>query len=349
MNGNKKLFLIITILLANYFIIIVHKVQAQEQKLYSAGVAEKRSVVGFLELKTIETDPVLKLAKESVPFDREFFLKIKRNSKGKKANIGKTKTDIVETIYPSTQDTIKVSRKKVEEIKEIVPLDKQEKEPSKVEGIRLIDVKKSYVVTIADEQVYQESEDSEFIFVELNNLKPDRNYKLEITWSDKKESDNYYFTTVSPTLDKRLKQRIFSQLGVAVPIFKNGEDIFVRPSLMLGVYYNLRQVDPDIPYKSYKSYALQRFSCLFGLTINSIAEENLRTDLIGDSNILVGIGYQPLDALRISYGQILFYEMNPNRLISDRKSIVGTTYLAVTLDVKLKDIISGVITTLGFK
>ena len=332
-----------------------------EKKLYPKGIVERGYFVGYLDLKIIETDPVLKIAKETAPIDRPFFLKVKRKGKGKKAAVIGEKQHIIDSTLVYALDSLTVKESIILEKKSSILNQEDIIEPTSIQSIILIErsfsVREffSTVRTLELEPVipnegivYEEDSSSEFLYIQVPNLRPDQTYKLRIIWSNE-EVDTYLLTTVPSSVDQRMKQRLSPQFGAVFPVFRNGDEYFSRPSLMFGVYYQLRPIDPDIPFNSYDIVSLQRFSVLFGLTINSIAESNIREDLVGDSNILLGIGYQPFDALRISYGQMLFYELNPNRLSAESKSIGNTPYVGLTLDLRLKDLLGGVVTTLGLK
>lgn len=317
---------------------------------YSKGISEIGKTIGFLEVKIIETDPVLKVAKETAPFDKPFFLKIKRPSKGDTPSgtlsLSHTngtgpvqkmefKQDLPSGMPPAAIPNFVISN------------------PSTIIRIDLKDVNGKQLSNINNGiypagPVYEENPNSEHVFIKIDNLIPEKGYQLSINWSGANET--YSLTTVPSTLEKRLKNRLSPQIGVARAFFKVGKNGSYNPfSFMLGTYYQLRAVDPDLPMASYKFYALQKFSLFFGLTINSMADGYIREDLFSTSNLLTGIGYQPLSGIRLTGGAMIFRQIDPNRLISNRKSIATTSYFGITLDLKLKDLLGGIVTTLGFK
>lgn len=360
-----KLILRIYLLLTFLNFLSVFKSSAQDLKydslkVFSKGIIPEGKSRSILELKVVETDPILKLAKETVPFDRVFFIKLKRPSRGKNVEISATtikKTDSTETLKPSPNLEVKNSVSR--EFKGPLEKEKTIKLPSKIFSISLRSSQNKSITTISnkvypspDGKVYEDNSSSEFVYIEMPNLRPDQGYDLKISWTDSlnRSDEIYSFTTIPTTLEKRLKQQVIPQLSVASPIFKYSKNNYsLEPTLMIGFYIHPRSIDPDIPFYNYSYFSLQRFSYFAGLTINSIAEENVRGDLIGTSNIMVGIGYQPFNAIRVSYGVLFFNEINPNRLMLDRKSLAATSYVALTIDIKLKDILGGIVTTLGFK
>lgn len=315
-------------------------------QIYSTGVMDEAKRVGFNELKIIETDPVLKQAKEVVPFDKPFFLKIKR------VKIGNTiltiDTVITKNYKVTVGDTIVES--KIEEKTFTSRKLSKSASISKVYLSRLDNI--SSKIMLSGKFWKEENADSEYIYVEIDNVRPEYGYQLDVVWDGNGKDDReiYYFTTVASTLDKRLKNRVSPQIGITTVSFKlPGRTLYIPLRLMVGAYYQLRETDPDIPFKSYRIYAWQRFSAYLGLTFNTLADGYIREDLFGTSNLLVGVGYQPMDAIRITAGPLLFNQLDPNRFLANRKSLAKTLYVGITLDVKLKDLLGGLIATLGFK
>jgi len=322
--------------------------------------------VGFLDLKVVETDPIIRHGKEAVPFDKPFFLKIKRPEIGKPSATLAISRVQKSNILPDTVKTV--------EIKEVNSYRTKPSKISKVESIVIFDLKKSNSVNLNSSvhpvkdpininsgDVYEESNNSEYVFVKVGPLVPEKSFIVEINLKNFIVTDSsqvfedltkesYLVTTLPGALDKRLKNILFPQIGVTTIWFKSNENnLNPRASLIVGVYHQLRPVDPDIPFKAYSWYSIRRFSVFLGLTINSIAEESLRDNLFGSNNIILGAGYQVSNAIRLSYGQVLFREINPNPVYSDRKTFASTSCLSLTLDLKVRDLLGGIVTVLGFK
>lgn len=339
-------------------VMIAEDASAQVQ---SKSLSGKGKSIGYLEPKIIEMDPILKLAKETVPFDRAFFLKIKRKSTGKskeKVGLQKTVVDTVKAVVRG-DSTFKYNKQHYFE-KEIKS--GEESPPSAIKSIKLSRLDKRLVLAesktlflgneyefkIETSDVFQESEKSKFLFIKIPNLTPNQRYELQIEWEGEDTPEAYYFSTVNATLEGRAKQRLSPQLGVTTGVFKSGDNVDIEPSLLFAVYYNIRAIDPDIPTGSYDFWAPQRFSLMLGVSLNSLAIPNVRADLIGNSNLLFGVGYQTFDGVRFSAGGLFFNELNPNRLLAEEKSTESTLYMSATVNLKLKDLLGGVITTLGF-
>lgn len=314
----------------------------------SKNISTSGNNLGFFELKIVETDPLLKEAKETIPFDKPFFIKIKRPDRG----------PLIGTRIETTENT--VGNVKTTDKFESTVTKVDSNKPSEIDKIQLKCLNSDLIIPIGSpnpitgKDFFEEKNSSEFVYIKLPSLLPESGYELTIGWTTKSD-EVYSITTVPQSLDKRLKNRISPQIGLAFPVFKvsgstnDTRRLYVPPRLMVGAYYHPRPIDPDLPFKSYKPWALQRFSLYLGLTINSLAEDNLREDLFGSNNLLLGVGYQPADALRLTVGNLYFTEINPNRLLSNRKSIEHTLFIALSLDIKLKDLLGGLFTTLGFK
>ena len=331
--------------------------QAKKQSL---GVTKETKGLGYTELKVIEMDSVLNIAKETAPFDKSFYIKIKRLSKGAKIKPLGTKTRTVKTTSKSQTLNQGGSDEKIQEeiVTEVfieeIPGTGNPIQPATLQSVGLkttnfIGRDKPLKDVI---EIVPSTSTSDFVYLRVNPLLPERPYTVDVNWVEGGASvpKTYYFSTVSSSLDTRLKQRVVPQIGVMTGVFKVGEKTYdAEVSLLFSVYYHFRPIDPDIPFKSYNPIALQRFSIMGGVTINSFAKDNIRDDLVGDSNLVLGLGYQPWDALRLSYGAMFFNEIYPNRIMNDRKSIKATSYVALTLDIKLKDLLGGIITTLGLK
>lgn len=300
------------------------------------------SSLGYLELNVIETDPSMKVAKETVPFDKLFFLKIKRAGQSPK-KIKSIKVDSSLTrMIPEGELTTTFSHDSSAVLKEAV-------NPAPVRVVLTNGLKKK-PSNISLDMIYEDPKSSEYILVELQRLRPGREYNLEIKWDNGKVTD-YYMTTVSNSFERRAKQRLTPAIGLSSAYFGavGSDKTFVKQSLLVGFYYHYRPIDKEIPTRAYRLLSLQRLSSFIALSVTSLEEEFVRKDLIGDSNLFVGLGYSLLDGLSVNSGLMLFQEVNPNRLFSDRTSIKGTYYWGATIDLRIQNLIGGFITTLGFK
>ncbi|WP_342087116.1 hypothetical protein [Dyadobacter sp. OTU695] len=337
-----------------------HTIVCAQNKKESKGTTKETKDLGYTELKVIEIDSVLKIAKETAPFDKSFYIKIKRLSKGAKATPLGNKTRTVKTtskVQTLNQGTVdeKTREETVTDVfTEEIPGITKATPPAVLMSLELSTINFLKKKKILDEviQIEPSKPSSDFVYLRVNPLLPERPYTVKVTWKqgDVYTPEEYHFSTVSSSLDKRLTQRLIPQIGVMAGQFKVGKKKYDREvSLLFSVYYHFRPIDPDIPFKSYQPLAWQRWSIMGGVTINSFAKDNVRDDLVGNNNLVLGVGFQPFDALRVSYGAMFFNEIHPNLLLSDSKSIKATSYLALTLDIKLQDLLGGIITTLGLK
>ncbi|MEP1032358.1 hypothetical protein [Ekhidna sp.] len=367
-------------LLVLFLVLLILPIEAWTQ-VSSRGISNRGKKTEFLELKIVETDANLKFAKSTVPFDRSFFIKVKRKSTGspgKKLGVVTQQTDTIVTLLrdsvTSSNDTLQTKIVDTSSLKneDAKYRKNSSKKPATIQSLVLTRTTQRvllpennflgsdysnnidssiYSYSNQSGKVYQEKADSEFIFVEIPNLLPGSSYSLRITWdvAGKTDIEEYFFTTVPAKLESRAKERLSPQFGVASAFFKAGDGQFAKVSLMFGVYYHLRPIDPNIPVRTYSAFSTQRLSILLGVTLNSLAEEGSRSDLFGKSNLMLGMGYQVFDGVKFSVGQLFFNELNPNQLVSDdQRELKSTLYVSATVDLQLKDLFGGVISTLGF-
>lgn len=336
------------------------------------GISNRGSMLEFLELRVVETDATLKFAKSTVPFDRPFFLKIRRIKQGTSGVVAGWSTDKVDTMH-IIKDTVDLKITRTNSfLSEKKVVDNSQKQPAAtIESVYLIRTTErailpknqmlgnDYKIEINKNiyssgnqkgKVYQESTNSEFVFVEIPNLKPNSSYQLEIDWrtSGRLEKEIYYFTTVPAKLESRAKERLTPQFGVANVIF-NGDNSFYKVSLVFGVYYQIRPVDPDIPVRNYAVFSTQRLSLLLGVTLNSLSSET-RGNLLGNSNLMLGAGYHAFDGVRFSVGQVIFTDISEENGSHDQnKDLSSTLYVSATIDLELQDLFGGIISALGLQ
>lgn len=192
-----------------------------------------------------------------------------------------------------------------------------------------------------------------YVYFLIPPLKANKSYKLHLEWEkqDSSFSQEFNISTLTFNAHERAKAILSPEFGYSAIWFKNLDNsLFVNHSLVFVVNYNFVPVNKDIPLnKIYKPLDKRRFSVLMGITLNSIAEEGMREDLFGNNNLLLGIGWRPFDQIRLSYGAVFFTEVNPNKLLTHQKSFAYTSFTSITIDLDIKDLLGGIVTTLGLK
>lgn len=176
---------------------------------------------------------------------------------------------------------------------------------------------------------------------------PGVRYKLYIKWKSQYDFDSVSFNTNASTFKQRIQRRLVFHLGIAVAAFKNVKNSY-KPSTMLALYYHPRPINPNNPVRSYKGYAPQRFSIMAGLTLNSFSEERLRDDLFGNSNLLLGLAYQPFDGVRFGVGRMFFTELSDNIFRPNESSVGGTLFYSASVHISFQEMFSGLFGLIGF-
>lgn len=280
-----------------------------QKKIYSFGINKAWRRSEKYPPLVIKTDPYSGKATEVAPFDRPFQLTIRK---------------------PKTKDSKSLSIKEVN-LKPLLIGETDE--------------------LMAPDEIKAGGDTSKHVVLEIGTLRPWMVYEVNVKWADGEADikETFHLTTTDDKLAERIGQRITSQFGVAVPFFKSGGNVRrSTPLLLLTLYYHPRPINSKVAMRAYQLWAPQRFSIMAGVSLTSIKVNGYREDLLGKNNLMLGIGYQPAEILRVSYGLLAFKEVHPDPSLSARRTIRFTPYIGLSLDIKLKDIFGGIFTTLGF-
>lgn len=136
----------------------------------------------------------------------------------------------------------------------------------------------------------------------------------------------------------RNSYRLVPDFGYVVYGFRPGT--FFGGSPYVGVAYNLRSFDPDIPLNKIKSALTYRefLSFNIGLAFSSVAKTDYRDDLLGSRNLLTGVGVRVTQGVKVNLGTLWYNRLDDNPLI-DRKRIRGVFYLGFSLDFRLQELL----------
>lgn len=115
-----------------------------------------------------------------------------------------------------------------------------------------------------------------------------------------------------------------------------------------GFHINFKPIDSDIPWRVYpRKTILHYFSGFVGVSLITIAQEGERYDFLGNSPMVIGLGYRLGHAIRITAGSLLYYKDDANPLVS-RKVFAGTPFVGLSIDLRIRDMISNVTQLLKF-
>lgn len=123
-------------------------------------------------------------------------------------------------------------------------------------------------------------------------------------------------------------------------IFTGFQKGFNTVTYYVGLNIAFRPMDSDIPFKTLvKSRHIkwtQRLTANIGVTLNSIAKTNYRANLFGNDNVIAGLGYKFSHVINMSFGGMIYNNVNPNPLL-DKKTIGVAPYVGLSINLKIKD------------
>ncbi|MET1259416.1 hypothetical protein ABV409_08740 [Flagellimonas sp. DF-77] len=126
----------------------------------------------------------------------------------------------------------------------------------------------------------------------------------------------------------------------------------LRP--FLGVNINFGPVDKDVKSRFMPRgkennipntnrtlrFLRQHTSLMLGVSVGSIKIEDSREDLFGSINIVTGLGFRVNRAIRLSGGTLWYNQINPNPLLSDKKT-KALGFLSISFDIEFKNATQG--------
>jgi hypothetical protein len=136
----------------------------------------------------------------------------------------------------------------------------------------------------------------------------------------------------------RNSYRLVPDFGYVVYGFR--PKVFFGGSPYVGIVYNFRSFDPDIPLTKIRNVmkCWQYLSVNIGLAFSSVAKTDYRDDLLGRRNLLTGAGVRVTQSVKINLGTLWYNQLDDNPLI-DRKRIRGVFYLGFSLDFRLQELL----------
>jgi hypothetical protein len=161
-------------------------------------------------------------------------------------------------------------------------------------------------------------------------------------------------TTFVYSFEVRSKLSISPDFGVVTTRLGN-DDANDYPFVpYLGFQVNLRPINRDIDFKSYRHNFWHRPSIMLGWSLVSIDSDSLRgagKDSVssffskGKGTLLTGLGFRLNGAIRVTAGYMWYFNFSrsaANPAIYDRRRLRAWPYLGMSLDLNLKDLLSGI-------
>jgi hypothetical protein len=147
-------------------------------------------------------------------------------------------------------------------------------------------------------------------------------------------------TTYSAEFAKNARSYITLDVGIA---YVGNVD---RVMTYSGVSIYFRPIDKNAPSKNYHGFdrwVAVKTSFLLGITMNSIEEPNIRKGLIGNSALVLGLGYKVNLFLKINAGCFVYYKYSNNPLISQQSYYTkASPFISLSIDLDAKELFSGI-------
>ena len=131
--------------------------------------------------------------------------------------------------------------------------------------------------------------------------------------------------------EKSFKRSLVPDFGLLVNRFPGNE---YRGLPYVGVHIPFAPVNRDVSMAQSKLSFSQRTSLHVGITLSSIAEDNIRDDLFNDYSLMLGFGHKVIHhALRINTGVIAYNKIDA---VNGDKSFALTPYLGLSIDIEIR-------------
>jgi hypothetical protein len=126
-------------------------------------------------------------------------------------------------------------------------------------------------------------------------------------------------------------------------VYYGFQDNFSAMTPYIGFQLEFRYFDKNIPFNMIHPKSIWHYlSFCSGVTMTSLKKEGKRDDLFAGKSLLMGLGVRLSSATRITFGGILFNKEDVNPL-KDNKHTIATPFIGISIDLKLKSIISDLV------
>lgn len=147
---------------------------------------------------------------------------------------------------------------------------------------------------------------------------------------------------ITYSLDFAKNARSFITLDVGIAYVGNVDKVMTYS----GVNIYFRPIDKNNPFnnnKGWDRWVAVRTSFLLGITMNSIEEPNIRKGLIGNSALVLGLGYRVNPFFKINAGTFVYYKYSNNPLISQQSYYTkASPFISLSIDLDAKELFSGI-------
>ncbi len=131
--------------------------------------------------------------------------------------------------------------------------------------------------------------------------------------------------------ENSFKRSLVPDFGLLVNRFPGNE---YRGLPFVGVHIPFQPVNKDVSMAESRLSFGQRTSFHVGITLSSIAEENVRDDLFSNYSLMLGFGHKIIHhALRLNTGVIAYNKIDA---VNGDKSFALTPYLGLSIDIEIR-------------
>ncbi|WP_350291898.1 hypothetical protein [uncultured Croceitalea sp.] len=157
------------------------------------------------------------------------------------------------------------------------------------------------------------------------------NYLIE--WVEEDLIKTTVLSTYSNSFETSYKLSLVPDFGY-VAYLNNNDNTPQGGNLFLGVNISLSPSNKNAPLQISDLTTKQRLSIHTGVTIGSIAQDNVRDDFFGDYSLLLGGSYKVLtQGTRINFGGLLYNKIDA---INGSKSLAIQPYLGLSIDLEIR-------------
>jgi len=148
-------------------------------------------------------------------------------------------------------------------------------------------------------------------------------------------SSTYYID-----ITKNAQRNVTLDVGGA---YSWGMDQFVG-YYAINIYF--RPIDKNVPlwntYYGWGDFLASHLSMVVGLTLTSVAQSKVRTGIVGNDGLILGVGCRLLPWFKISTGTLVYNRLNPDPLVTTGARTHFGLFASASFDLDVKGIFSSI-------
>ena len=144
-------------------------------------------------------------------------------------------------------------------------------------------------------------------------------------------------STTSLSFDTRTAFAVTPDFGY---VYYGFQDKFYGIAPYIGLQIEFRYFDKNVPFWLIRNKSILHYlSFTTGITLASLKREGKREDFFSGKSLLAGLGIRLSNAIRFTFGGIVFNKEDPNPYI-DNKKLGITPFAGLSIDLKLKSLLN---------